>query len=178
MDYLQSLWVSVWPWSTPVEQPAAAEAKTEPEVAEPTQPDPEVTVPEPVIETEPAFSTAPSTKKRKRRARKQIALQTEEDESDKAMKLAEEFHWRERNGGLTSVMKGFQSGRNQIKYPVKKRFELSEHKQRYRTPNRPIETSALYPGNCWEVHANKFAAKPSEVKKDRYIPRAPAKNFL
>lgn len=177
MDYLQSLWVSVWPWSAPVvEQPA------EPEVAqpqaEPTQPEPDpVAIAEPIAETEPP-TALPSTKKRKRRARKKIALQTEEeDENDKAMQLAEDFHWRERNGGLTSVVKGFP-GRNQIKYPVKKRFELSEHKQRYRTPNRPIETSALYPGNCLEVHANKFAAKPSEVKKDRYIPRAPAKNFL
>lgn len=185
MEYLSSLWSAVWGSTGSVPAP----------VPEPV-PEPAVAVPEPVVpepEVQVAATAVPAARKRTRNERR---WQKEHDE-DQGMALLDEFYWRGRNGGLTSTIPTAQydvdekplerqrKHRDRIhardfrqKYPVKKRFELSEHRQRYHRPPKPFVPDHIHITDEFRQHHNLFLGRPVQVKKDRYAPRAAEKQLI
>lgn len=184
MEYLSSLWSAVWGTApAPVPEPV---------------PEPVVAVPEPEAQAAtaaPVLATPVPVPARKR-TRNERRWQKEHDEGH-ALALLDEFYWRGRNGGLTSTIPTTEYDVNEKplerqhkhrgrihardfrqKYPVKKRFELSEHQQRYHRPPKPFVPDHIHITDEFRRHHNLFLGRPVQVKKERYVPRAAEKQLI
>lgn len=204
MEYLSSLWSAVWGSGsvpeTAVPEPVATAAVHEPEVK---VPEPVAVAVPPVGVVPPVQGPAARKRTRKQRLREQWCADDEDQdqlEAGKTIALLDEFYWRGRNGGLSSTIPTVEydlddkplerqhKHRDRIparharhsrqKFTVKKRFELSEHRQRYHRPPQPIVPDHVHITDEFRRHHNLFLAPPIQVKKDRYVPRAAEKELI
>lgn len=204
MEYLSSLWSAVWGSGSVPEPVAASPVVPEAVIPEPVTaslvPEPEVKVPE----TGAVAGSVQRPAVRKRTRKQRLREQWREDEEDqdqleagKTIALLDEFYWRGRNGGLSSTIPTMEYDvddkplerqhrhRDRIhardfrqKYTVKKRFELSEHRQRYHRLPQPIVPDHVHIADEFRRHHNLFLAPPIQIKKDRYVPRAAEKELI